>query len=235
MENIGNHYARTRSQTIKEISEALAKAQALVQSAEKTATNPHFEKTYAPLPAIFDAIRKPFGEHGIAVTQENDYIDGKWVVWTTARKGDEYIGHPTPIIMRGQTSQDFGAALTYARRQGLQTLVGVAADEDDDGNQASGKAAPPKQSANIKPARSNAQKTPENKPKKEISENTQLVLNAAQTHNWEVGDVKKFLISRFKKETVDSLTDSEIITLLEFIENTTFNLAMKELDSRGLK
>lgn len=129
-----------QSETVTDLTAALAKAQGMMTAASKDATNSHFKNKYADLASIFEVVRQPFATHGISYTQQNEQLmNGQWLVWTVLRKGAEWIANPTPILMRGQNSQDFGAAETYARRQGMQTLCGIAADEDDDGETASGR------------------------------------------------------------------------------------------------
>jgi hypothetical protein len=127
------------SEEFEDLITSLGKAQASMQPAPKDSENSHFKNKYADLASIFSVIKTPFASHGLVITQENEFNQqmGGWVVWTVLRKGKQWLKHPTPILMRGNTSMDFGSAETYARRQGLQTLVGVAADDDDDGVSAS--------------------------------------------------------------------------------------------------
>jgi hypothetical protein len=51
----------------------------------------------------------------------------------------ESISGRYPLRPQQQTPQGYGSALTYARRYALAAMVGVVADEDDDGNAASGR------------------------------------------------------------------------------------------------
>ena len=51
----------------------------------------------------------------------------------------EFISSETEVIQKDKSDpQKFGASITYCRRFGLQSLIGLPA-EDDDGNKASGK------------------------------------------------------------------------------------------------
>jgi hypothetical protein len=47
-----------------------------------------------------------------------------------------------PLLLARQDPQGFGSAITYARRYSLMSVLGLTADEDDDGNAASGKSKP---------------------------------------------------------------------------------------------
>jgi hypothetical protein len=79
-------------------------------------------------------------KHGICVTQTTRVEDdGRVLLVTRLHWHDEEIVGYYPVIPQQQTPQGFGSAMTYARRYTLQAIVGVAADEDDDGNAASAK------------------------------------------------------------------------------------------------
>src|SRR5690606_10317186 len=124
-----------RSEQINELATALALAQLRVTGAKKTAANPHFKSKYADLAEVWDACHEALNGNGIAVLQTpehgegNDigvrtmlvHASGQWVaatVWIPASKADAH---------------GIGSAITYGRRYGLSTMVGVC-PEDDDGN-----------------------------------------------------------------------------------------------------
>lgn len=143
--------------TIEDLMKAFAKAQADMEGAVKGSTNPHFKSKYADLAEVISVVKEAFMKHGLCFIQPTDITEkGDWVVRTRVYLGALYFEGITPIIVRGSTAQDYGAALTYARRQGLQSLVGVPA-EDDDGNRASLPKTQPQ-------ARERGQITPEPKP-----------------------------------------------------------------------
>lgn len=89
---------------------------------------------YAPLDTIFDAVRKPLAENGLAITQ---LIDGTDLVTMLLHSGGATISGRAPLPNHG-TVQDLGSAITYLRRYALQAILGIASEEDDDGNHASG-------------------------------------------------------------------------------------------------
>lgn len=122
---------------MKELIDALAKAQADLKNATLNKVNPHFKSKYADLAGIRDAVVPTLAKHGIALTQTVAGADGVFFVNTTLWKGDEKIESMCPIMCAaGAGAQQFGSAMTYARRYSMAAIVGIAAEEDDDANAA---------------------------------------------------------------------------------------------------
>lgn len=130
------------SGSIAKISPAFVKAQATVKPALKDARNPHFGSTYADLASAFAACREALAENGIAVLQAPS-ADGRRVSVCTMllHESGEWMRSTLTLTAMKDDPQAIGSAITYARRYGLMSMVGLAA-EDDDGNAAS---APPQQ------------------------------------------------------------------------------------------
>jgi hypothetical protein len=124
----------------------LAKAQAELINPEKslTATIPtgrpgDGERSfrYAPLSSGLDIVRKTLGQHEIATLQTTaiDQTAGMVNLTTTlAHASGEWIASDWPVCPIAETAnpQRMGAALTYARRYALFTLVGIAGEDDLD-------------------------------------------------------------------------------------------------------
>lgn len=123
------------SPTLGKLADALAKAQAGITGAAKDRTNPHFGSKYATLDACWDACRKALSANGLAVVQLPS-SDGSKVSVTTvlAHASGEWISSMVTMVAKDGTPQSIGSALTYGRRYGLCAAVGVAPEEDDDGN-----------------------------------------------------------------------------------------------------
>lgn len=132
-----------RSESIKELSAALAKAQAKLEGATKDKLNPHFRSKYADLSSVVDAIKKPLGESGLAYTQIlHDAENAAKVETVILHSSGEWISCGIiSVPVSKSDAQGYGSALTYARRYSLSAAFGVA-PEDDDGNAAA--AAAPK-------------------------------------------------------------------------------------------
>ena len=124
---------------IDKIALALSKAQKAIKPAIKDSQNPFFKSSYADLTSIWDAIREPFAENELSVVQSPTLLeDGRLVLISLLmHSSGQYIRSVYPIKPVKDDPQGVGSALTYARRYSLQSLAGVCAEEDDDGNAAS--------------------------------------------------------------------------------------------------
>jgi hypothetical protein len=117
---------------------ALAKAQGELKHASKDGINPHFRSKYASLASVIDSYRKVLAKHGLCVIQQARPHDRGVIVATTiGHASGEYISDEGVFVPASKNdAQGFGSALTYARRYGLSALIGIAPDDDDDGNAA---------------------------------------------------------------------------------------------------
>lgn len=115
------------------IYEALSKAQASFKSALKDANNPFFKSKYAPMSSIWDACKEGLAANGLFVSQPPAFIEGVWVVQTKIYNSTgESIECTIPIIVKPNANpQEFGSALTYARRYSLSSILGIVTDDDD--------------------------------------------------------------------------------------------------------
>ena len=134
------------SETIGAIAGALAKAQAELTNPTKslTATIPALfpreaDRTfrYAPLSAGLEIVRKCLGQHEIAVVQTTAIEkEAGFIQLTTmlAHSSGEWMSSDWPVCPVSETAAPhrMGAALTYARRYALFTLVGIAGEDDLD-------------------------------------------------------------------------------------------------------
>ena len=114
-----------------------AKAQAEFSPIVMDKENPHFKSKYASIKATLAATRPALNKYGLVVTTRPK-IDGEEIVAETqiVYKGRVLISGTWPIGKRTLPPQPQGSANTYARRYSTQDLLGVAAEEDDDGNAA---------------------------------------------------------------------------------------------------
>ena len=134
----------TKSESIKELAAALAKAQGVMKGAIKDSANPFFKSRYADLASVVEAIRAAFSANGLSYIQtvEPSDKDEVRVETTLLHASGEWISCGILSLPVSKIdAQGYGSALTYARRYSLSAAVGVA-PEDDDGNAAS--AAKPK-------------------------------------------------------------------------------------------
>lgn len=128
-----------RSETIKELAAALAKAKTSFKPVKKTASNPYFKSKYAPLENIIDATDKALSDNGLSISQF-PVDDGEKVGVETMlmHSSGEFISHTLMLEPTKADPQGAGSAITYARRYSLGAVLGVASEDDDDGNASSG-------------------------------------------------------------------------------------------------
>ena len=132
------------SESVAALAAALAKAQSELVNPEKSLTaiirtgrpgEGERSFRYAPLSSGLDIVRKTLGQHEIATVQTTA-IEGGVVNLTTmlAHASGEWIASDWPVCPVAETAnpQRMGAALTYARRYALFTLVGIAGEDDLD-------------------------------------------------------------------------------------------------------
>lgn len=126
-----------RSPSIATLTDALSKAQGEMSGASKDKNNPHFKSSYADLASGWDACRAALSKNGLAVLQPA-VANGQHVTVTTllSHKSGEWIEAELTMVAQQNTPQAIGSCITYARRYGMFSLVGIA-PEDDDGNEAS--------------------------------------------------------------------------------------------------
>jgi hypothetical protein len=134
------------SESVAALASALAKAQAELVNPEKSLTATirtgrpgERERSfrYAPLSSGLEIVRKTLGQHEIATLQTTviDQTAGMVNLTTTlAHASGEWIASDWPVCPIAETAnpQRMGAALTYARRYALFTLVGIAGEDDLD-------------------------------------------------------------------------------------------------------
>ena len=129
------------SEQIDELAKALVKAQGEFESVDKTADNPFFKSTYAPLPAVVKAATPILAKHGLAVIQTLGYVlDEDTLTTRLIHESGQWVEDMMRLHLTKKDSQGLGSATTYARRYSYMAILGLVADEDDDGNKASPRA-----------------------------------------------------------------------------------------------
>jgi hypothetical protein len=124
-----------------EMFNALLKLQSELKPVKKDAENPFFHSDYATLGAIWEAVRPVLHANGFIINQP---VRGQEVITILTHVSGESIESNFPIVSKtDKNPQDFGGAVTYARKYALSALLGIVTEDDDDGN-----AAVPKQDLN---------------------------------------------------------------------------------------
>ena len=134
------------SSSIAALAAALAKAQIELTNPEKSLTGTIEPQRgtggarqfrYAPLSSGLEIVRKTLGQHEIATVQTTAIDQAAGIVNLTtvlAHSSGEWIASDWPVCAVSETARPhrMGAALTYARRYALFTLVGIAGEDDLD-------------------------------------------------------------------------------------------------------
>ena len=133
------------SESTAAIATALAKAQTELSNPEKAMVGTIYNNRsdisqsfrYASLSSGLDIVRKALGGHQIAIAQTTDIDRASGTVNLTTlllHTSGEWISSDWPVCQLSETSapRRMGAALTYARRYALFTMVGIAGEDDLD-------------------------------------------------------------------------------------------------------
>ena len=130
-----------KSDSIVELSKALAKFQANVKQPMKDKNNPFFKSKYVPLENVVEAITQEAPKHGLSFVQWalNDESGRVGVATMLMHESGEFIEFD-PVHMKAdkETAQGAGALISYLKRYSLSAVFGITSDQDDDGNSASG-------------------------------------------------------------------------------------------------
>lgn len=129
-----------RSEIINDLAAALSKAQAEFSPIGKSKTV-KFNATqykYADLADMIKATTPALSKYGLSITQELQPSGNELLLETTLMHASGQWRTGVYPVSRCAKPQDQGSQITYARKYALQAALNIAADEDDDGQIASG-------------------------------------------------------------------------------------------------
>lgn len=191
---------------MKELFNALSKAQSMLTHASKDANNPHFKSGYATLESVIDASREALTNNGLSITQGTKFIDGQWLLITSlCHVSGEVLTSETPIFNERNNAQGFGSGMTYARRYAWSAIIGLT-QADDDANDACQKTVPNNQRSFNEPSPPPPvrQSTQPSKPIASQSKLSQAQIkrffSIAASKNVNSESAKKFIKFKFNKE-----------------------------------
>ena len=126
-----------RSPELNALAKALCNAQGEFPTIPKGDVNPFFKSKYAGLPAVIEASAPILAKHGLTVSQHLGF-DGTNDLLTTylMHESGQFISETMRLHLVKSDPQGHGSATTYARRYSYMAVLGLVADEDDDGNKA---------------------------------------------------------------------------------------------------
>jgi hypothetical protein len=146
-----------KSEGIKALAEALARAQAEMPPVPFNAVNPFLKNRFADLGSVISTVQPVLAKHGLSVSQL-PFGDGGIVGITTIllHISGEWLETSISLPLEAEkgksAAQAAGSIITYLRRYSLAAIIGAYSEEDADGNE------PPK------PARKQAPPTPTTSP-----------------------------------------------------------------------
>lgn len=114
--------------------------QAKIGAVTKSSTNPHFRSTYADLNEVLGVVKPALNEMGIVISQGSGadaygkYLETSLIDSTSG----QHLSGRVYFSGNEDNMQKIGAAITYARRFGLVSLLALES-EDDDGETAVGR------------------------------------------------------------------------------------------------
>lgn len=134
------------SSELNELAAALAVAQGKFQNPDrnrtvkvKTKAGGEYSFKYATLDSILEMLRPIMADSGLAVVQPATTSDGAVIVETRLmHSSGQWLEDSLAISFRSADPQELGSLITYMRRYALCSMLGIASEEDDDGNAASG-------------------------------------------------------------------------------------------------
>jgi len=209
------------SEQIGELAAALSKAQGQFKPLLKTAENPFYKSNYATLADQWDSVRQALTENGLALPQTTEILNEDLVLRTTLiHTSGQWLSFLYPVTAKGRTLKDkannpvgeekpdaqaIGSAISYARRYSMAAVLGLAAEEEDDGEAASGrgKQKPQKEQAKESPQADNLQ---DNEMKKLMKQIHAIGAQKGRTHDQLSETLTKF----FKVESMKDLTVAQL-------------------------
>jgi len=128
---------------------SLVAALAALDNVKANKINPAFKAKYVSLDALLDAIKPVLLEHDLALIQTLVSQEGKVGVSTAFLhvSGERFDFGTLLVKADGLTAQQIGGAITYIRRQSIQTACSISVDLDAVGDVASGFRPAPSQAA----------------------------------------------------------------------------------------
>lgn len=136
------------SDSLDALATALSQAQAEFVAIPKDSTNPFFKSKYAGLPQVVLVASPILTKHGLSVSQFIGHDDqGDTLTTWLLHKSGQWISESMRLHLTKDDAQGQGSATTYARRYSYMSVLGLVADEDDDGNQASARSTAARSSA----------------------------------------------------------------------------------------
>lgn len=101
------------------------------------AKNPHFKSKYITLNKVLEVVTPLLRERGILLSQPLGALPAAQPVPALVTRfvdteSGEVMEDAVPLVLEKHTPQGLGSAITYFRRYGILSALGLVGDEDDD-------------------------------------------------------------------------------------------------------
>jgi hypothetical protein len=215
------------------ILKALILAKQEFQHIPKNSYNPYHKSKYANLDAVLGAISPALNKYNLCLLQPTEVRAEQTILKTIiyhVESGEQIACE----LLLPQTAdpQKTGSAITYYRRYALCSLLGIIADEDDDGNitipqrtSGVGAAFVPKPTTDngsrsnpINPSQNSQQSTPQNIPYNDGEQKAKTIHAEMKKVNLSPEAVLKIALTRFNSTNVRSLSWEQISQLKTYIQ-----------------
>ena len=195
---------------MKEILKALILAKQEFKHIPKNSYNPYHKFKYANLDAVLEAISESFNKYNLCLLQptevRNDQVILKTIIYHL-ESGEQIAGEL--LLPQSADPQKTGSAITYYRRYGLCSLLGIVADEDDDGN-----ATIPTKPTQATPQQSKNQNLPYNDEEEKAKTIHAEMIKADLSRE----AILKIVLTKFNSTNVRSLSWEQINQLKTYIQ-----------------
>ena len=201
--------------------EAFRAAQKDFTPLKRSGKNEYFHTNYSTLNDVMESVLPALDKHGFVLFQsvEVSAATGNPLLKTVLRHTPSGTEEDStyPLYMKETTPQGLGGSITYAKRYAITTLLGLLADEDDDGNRAS-----------------------LGKKKEEITKKVTQAFSPAPQKGGGSSYVVKF--GKFKGQSLESIDPAELANYMQFLTGKGdlngpaeefVNAASDYLESRG--
>jgi hypothetical protein len=186
----------------------------------KNSYNPYHKSKYANLDAVLAAISESFNKYNLCLLQPTEVRDERVILKTVIYHVESGEQISSELLLPQNTDpQKTGSAITYYRRYALCSLLGIVADEDDDGNAT----IPPKTTQSIPQNNQNNEPTakqtrPLNIPYNDEEEKAKTIHTEMKKANLLPEVILKIALTKFNNTNIRSLTWEQINQLKLYIQ-----------------
>ena len=209
----------------KEIASAMVGAMSELTDPPMDSKNPHFRNRYASLKSCLDTVRPVLARHGLVLSQfvVSSENGADRLVTRLLHQSGQFVEDEGISLVGSDNMQKLGSAMSYGRRYGLLSVLGLVGDPDDDAEIASlpapAKPIPVPVVADDIPLTADDEREDLNAWAADARANLSRIRNVAELKSW----------AGVNKETLDKLQASSPAEAKNLL--TTFNNRKKELNN----